>query len=719
MLTCVTATWVRVGPLSSAVLQPSTARAYVLLDRNGLPLGATSDFPATDSRANTLLLNVRADRLAAATVVAEDRRFFSHTGVDPLALMRTVGVDATSGRLAQGGSTITQQLVKLRLGRPPRTIRNKVREMIDAERLEHRLTKSQILSAYLAEAPYGGPIIGAERAALAYFDKPVSQLSWAQAAYLAAIPNRPSAFNPRVRPSGASKRQQAILHALRVNNTITVGEYQAAMHEPNVLSTSNQLELAPHFTEMLRSRLERTHAPTGRTMTTLDAPLQRDVEGIVRHSDPLLHAAGASNVAVVVLDNRTGAVRAWQGSREYFDWDHGGMIDAALVRRQTGSTIKPFVYALAFEHGALPSDPIDDAPTVFPGNGVAFQPENYDHTYRGIVTMREALASSINVPAVRLANTLGVTPLAALMQRADLRLQHDPGHYGLSLALGAGELDLVSLTSAYASFARSGRNIGVRMLESEPILEGRQVVSSDTAFLVTDVLSDNDARTPAFGAHSVLRFPFPVAAKTGTSQNFHDNWVIGYTADITVGVWVGNLDRKALKGATGVSGAGPIFHAVMVAAHERLRRDVRGGSNNNSSVLRAPADLQLVETCAGATCDTTTSDYIRRRTASSRTSVAASVVASNDLHGEDPPLTLIEPRASGHYLIQPDRPPSSQRLPLIASGGAAPYAFVVDGVMGGQHSWPLLPGRHRACVRDAVQHSACEDFQVDTLAALR
>ena len=720
------AAWARLGPLPDRVLHPAATRVTTFVDRNGVPLDAAAARAAqlgtvsgADPKSATRgpSLAKRADRLAAATLAAEDQRFHWHVGVDPIALGRAAIADLRARRIAQGGSTISQQLVKLRLGHRGDSLTGKAQEMLYAVRLEHRMTKDAILSAYLSEAPYGGRVIGADAAAQTYFAKPVSQLTWGEAAFLAAIPQRPTAFNPRTDVNAAKARQRWILGRLRKAGTITAAQARSARAE--VLRFAERLDdaLAPHFTAMLAAEPAITAKP-GSVHTTLDAALQNDVAGIARHHRALLQKSGAANVSVVVLDNRTGAVRAWEGSGDYFDWTHGGMINGPLQKRQTGSTIKPFVYGMAFDDGLSPGDLIDDSPFDRTYNGNGFHPQNYDKKYRGVITLRTALASSVNVAAVKLLDDREPEDLVAMLDRAGIILDYPASRYGLSMALGTAEIDLLDLTRAYAAFARGGRALSATFTEpAARQRSGARVVSPATAFLITDVLSDNEARASAFGRTSALHFPFPVAAKTGTSQDFHDNWVVGYTADFTVGVWVGNFDRLPLRGATGVTGAGPIFHAVMLATHRRLTPSA--GLDAGATVLPSvPDDLVAIDPCAAskmASCTPGRTEYVwsgseasdgRPRTGDVRPTGATKVA------GADLALRLLEPVRTGRYLIDPGVPLDAQKLPLQASGGSPPYVFAVDDRPVGSTLWPVARGPHTACVVDAGGARSCNSFTV-------
>jgi penicillin-binding protein 1C len=352
---------------------------------------------------------------------------------------------------------------------------------------------------------------------------------------------------------------------------ITPDQLKEAADERLALVRDASPFAAPHFVEMALAEAGDNPA----VQTTLDRDLQADVVGIIRARRDLLTKHGAFNVAVVVLDNASAEWLAWEGSGDYFDSEHGGAINGPLAPRQPGSALKPLTYALAFEQGFTPASVLPDVPSHFPtaDRDVLYTPRNYDGRYRGPLLARVALAGSENVPAVTLASELGVPSLLRFLQRAGLTtFSRNASYYGLGLTLGNAEVRLDELTAAYAAFARGGEWVSPVFLRGAPH-ETRSLVSPRAAFWIGDILSDPDAREYIFGRGGSLEFPFPVAAKTGTSQAYHDNWTIGFSRHVTVGVWVGNFDRAPLRDSTGVTGAGPIFHAVMLAAERRFGQD--------------------------------------------------------------------------------------------------------------------------------------------------
>ncbi len=587
--------WLRCGPVPAQLLDDRRAASTVVLDRQGRPLYEALSVDGT--RGETLDADDLPAAIVAATVAVEDRRFWRHPGVDPIAIVRAAAANLRHGRTVEGGSTITQQVAKLLLapqGRTRRGLGAKLAEAVLAVRLEHRLSKRQILAMYLNRASYGNQIAGVERASRAYFGRPSRMLTPAQAAFLAGLPQRPSGFNPYRNFADAIARQRFVLRRMTAAGVITSDQLKEANDERLTLVRDASPFAAPHFVEMALA----TAGGNPTVQTTLDRDLQADVVGIIRARRDLLTRHGAFNVAVVVLDNESAEWLAWEGSGDYFDAEHGGAINGPLAPRQPGSALKPLTYALAFEQGFTPASVLPDVPSHFPtaDPGVLYTPRNYDGRYRGPLLARVALAGSENVPAVTLASELGVPSLLRFLQRAGLTtFSRNASYYGLGLTLGNAEVRLDELAAAYAAFARGGEWRSPVFLRGAR-QETRSLVSPRAAFWIGDILSDSEAREYIFGRGGSLEFPFPVAAKTGTSQAYHDNWTIGFSRHVTVGVWVGNFDRAPLRDSTGVTGAGPIFHAVMLAAERRYRQDAA------DAVLFAPSSgrdaLNQREICA-------------------------------------------------------------------------------------------------------------------------
>ena len=761
--------WLRFGPLPEGLLDDPTSISTTVLDRNGAVLYEARSKDGT--RRARLTADALPENVANATIAAEDQRFWRHHGVDPLAILRAGLRDVRALKIEQGGSTITQQVAKLLLARlgPAGSTRGfgaKFREAIVAVRLEHRLAKRDILALYLNLAPYGNQIVGVERASHAYFGTSASHLTVAQAAFLAGLPQRPSAFNPHRDWRSAMRRHDRVIDrmaALRLVSATTAFEARA---ERLALVTDTPAFAAPHFVEMVLSAL----APSKpvRVQTTLDVELQRDVEGIVRSQRADLDRHGASNVAVVVLDNRTGEWLAWEGSGNYFDGEHGGAINGPLALRQPGSALKPFTYALAFEEGRSPATVLADVPSYFATaeSGIVYSPRNYDGRYRGPLLIRRALAGSENVPAVAMASELGVPKVIRFFRSVGLStFDKTASYYGLGITLGNAEVRLAELTAAYATFARHGlpiQPVSIKQVDNgngwkraTPTGTPDRVMSERAAFWITDILSDPDAREFVFGRGGSLDFPFPVAVKTGTSEGYRDNWTVGYTREVTVGVWVGNFDRSPLRNSSGVTGAGPIFHGVMLAAERR----VAGHIDSQVALAAAPSNVVRREICAlsgmlaNPWCPTKTSEWLPSdapevpcswhhesddglltvwpavyrqwaaehglthdtdRTTDSGVSTRPQQDAARrdrlTTNRQEAHFSIANPPAGAIYLIDPTLRGQYQALALRAAADAhaGTIEWAIDGNRLGASradqplQWPLASGAHRISARDQI-----------------
>lgn len=538
--------------------------------------------------------------LVDATVAAEDRTFWSNFGVDPIAIIRGVYITLT-GDGRSGGSTITQQLVRQlypdTIG-TERSLERKLREAIVATQFTQAYSKEEILEMYFNSIYYGNRAYGIDAAARAYFDKEPAELTLPEAALLAGLPQAPSAYDPTVNLAAAKARQRYVLNQMVDADAITREEAEAAWQEVLVIYPRQSAEiLAPHWVNYVIGELE---ARLGAELvyrgglsvrTTLDINLQQEAERALAEHLETLEPYNADNGAIVAMLPGTSEIVAMVGSRDYYDDSIAGQFNVATSERQPGSAFMPVVYAAAFEQGWSPAQMILDYPVQYSTPGAptpVFVPQNTTRIHYGAVTAREALARSLNVPAVKTLEFAGIGPTIDLAHQLGVRtgLWRGLDFYGLALALGAGEVSPLELTSTYATFANGGRN-----LAPNPILEivardgetifnlrealqddaGAQVIRPETAYLISDILSDDDARRPAFGAGSPLEFPeledIPVAVKTGTSFDWFDNWTVGYTPNLVIGVWVGNSANLPLRELDGVVGAAPIFHDLMVTAH--------------------------------------------------------------------------------------------------------------------------------------------------------
>ncbi len=584
----------------SLLLEDRWYEGMRVLDRTGLDL---EELPSDKGlRGREMTLDALGPRIVLATLAAEDHDFYVHDGVDTGAMMRAALTDLVHGKIVSGGSTITEQLVKIldQEGAPrKRTARIKLVEMARAKNLEEHEDKRGILEAYMNRLPYGHSLVGPEAAAQAYFGVAAKDLSWAQAAFLAVVPRAPSALDPVVHASRIVPRQRIVLTALRERASLSADDLARAESEVVSPRRPSRKRFAPYLVDALHK--EGALAASGTTKTTIDLSLQRDVEGLVRTHLASVREFGATDAAVLVVDNASGDVLAYAGGADYDD-PTAGKVDMARARRQPGSALKPFVYALSFERGHTSSDMIADVPTSFPSETGTYTPGNFDGTFVGPISLREALAGSLNVPAIRLAAEL---PRGALLERlhaVGFLLPEDAAHYGLSLVLGSGEVTLRELAQGYVTLARGGDRVDLRETlgvgetsSSQPA----RVFDPTAAALVADALSDPLARVRGLHGRGPFDIGFPLAAKTGTSSGYRDAWTAGFTHERTVAIWVGNPDGAPMRGLTGASGAGPLFADVM----RRAMKDV-----TSRAPLWDPSLLVAAEVCplsghlAGAAC---------------------------------------------------------------------------------------------------------------------
>ncbi len=557
-------------PLPPAVFAPPKP-ALEFVDRNGLTLRQSAP-PGALGQAVTL--SDVPGALVDATLAAEDRRFWQHHGVDWRATLRAAWSCIRHGRVISGGSTLTQQLIKSYEKRP-RTLRSKAIEALQAMRLEQVWSKERILLTYLNRLDYGNRCRGPADAARFYFATPLTELSTAQAAFLAGLPQAPSRLNPHRNFNQARKRQTWIIGRMAACGLLANPSRNRALAEPIKLAAPRRAYNAPHFVDLIlqqNRRLSEEHS--GPIATTLDLELNRYAETILRGQLGRLREHHVSDGAVVVIDNRDGSVLALVGSENYFA-PGDGQVNGAWAPRSAGSTFKPFTYAIALEKGATPATVVADLPVQFATPTGIFAPVNYQRRCHGPMRYREALANSLNIPAVKVLDSIGGAGVLQQRLRACglTTLNADPDYYGLGLTIGNAEARLLELANAYACLARLGAWQPYRLLrepaQSIPAPATNRWFSADVAFLIADMLADNNARALEFGVDSPLYFDFPVACKTGTSTDFRDNWAFGYTPEFTVGVWVGNFDGSPMAQVSGVTGAGPIMHEVMHELHQR------------------------------------------------------------------------------------------------------------------------------------------------------
>ena len=521
-----------------------------------------------------------------ATVAAEDAHFFSHPGIDVIAILRAGIANLKQGEIDQGASTITQQLARALFLTREKTWVRKVREAILAIKIERQFSKDEILDLYLNAVPYGSNAYGIEAAAKTFFGKSATDLTLDESAVLAALPNAPTLLSPYGKNTDELiKKKNYTLARMFELDFITRDEYEGAVNTKTlekILPRERGL-IAPHFTFYVMERLEalygrdRLESDGLQIITSIDLELQTKAEEVLKKGVERNKNANASNAALVTIDPTTGEVLAMVGSRDYFDTTIDGQVNVAIEKRQPGSTFKPFAYATAFMEGFEPETPVYDVPINFgpDGSGSEYRPENYDGKYRGRMTMREALSQSLNIPAVSVLYLAGIQDTINTATRMGITTLTDPNRYGLALVLGGAEVRLLDITGAFGIFGQEGRRVPVDGIQAVRDSDGKElyfktppeeVIPPEVARKINSILSDNTARTPTFGPKSPLAFPSStsVAAKTGTTQNFRDAWTIGYTSHIALGVWTGNNDNTPMKpGSDGIYVAAPLWREYM------------------------------------------------------------------------------------------------------------------------------------------------------------
>jgi penicillin-binding protein 1C len=534
--------------------------------------------------------------LKDATIAVEDKSFLTNPGIDISGIVRALWIDIKDGEMVAGGSTITQQVVRNLLlsqnERTERTIRRKLREAVLAWQLTRKFSKDEILALYLNEINYGGMAYGVEAASQTYFGKPARDLLLPECALIAGLPQAPGVYNPFTHPDLARQRQSIVLGLMEKEGYITNEERVSAEATPLSYNPSPYPIEAPHFIWIIKDQIDKLISygilnahQSLIVRTTLDLDTQHFAEQVLKrriagfkNEDTVLNH-NVNNAALVVVDPHSGEILALVGSADYFDKSIDGAVNMAISPRQTGSVFKPFIYALALNPTRTnpwnAATPIMDVATTFSlRDGTLYTPVNYDGYEHGPVSVREALASSLNIPAVIALQSVGIEDTIYLAHRLGITSLGEAGQYDLSLALGGGQVSLLQLSTAYSTFPNNGYysastsildisdangNLLYKQKKEPPL----QIFDPRVAWLISDILSDDSARSIGFGYNSTLKLDRTAAVKTGTTTNFHDNWTIGYTPDLLVGVWVGNSGYEAMHNVTGLTGAAPIWHEVM------------------------------------------------------------------------------------------------------------------------------------------------------------
>lgn len=717
-----TAAWMLVPP-NPRVLGTPAALGVTITDRDGVPLRDTRG--PDGARWRWIPLAEIDPIVTAAFIAAEDRTFLDHHGIAWVSFARAARDNLAAGRVVSGASTISMQLARL-LHDLPRGWWGKVQQVAWALRLERHATKQQLLEQYLNRVPLGQGTIGIEAASALYFGTSAARLGAGRAALLAGIARSPARDNPFTSPERAAKRRDAVLKALARGGYLQEREHELAAKEPVYAGSARARRgtfRAPHFTTRVLASLDSStaHSDGARIRTTLDITLQESIARDVRQVVQSLAAQRVQHAAAVVLHNATGDVLAWVGSPD-FDGERG-QVDMVTSRRQPGSALKPFLYALAFERGYGAHSVLDDIPRAWMTSTGPYRPRNYDRRFRGPVRARVALASSLNVPAVQLADELGATALLALLHRAGFAsLTRSADYYGLGLALGNGEVSLLELANAYRALANAGSFTPVRQRATDDSAVAAQpVVRADAAALTLDVLSDADARLAGFGDAPVFDFPFPVAVKTGTSRHFTDNWAVAVTGGFTVAVWVGNFDGTPMAAVSGITGAGPLLRRAVLSTAERyaaglLPTPEAFGATRvrvcRSSGMAAVPECDAIDEWRLAHAPEPTLDDWHRHGAvilpsrfaeweRSQPRTPRALAGAREAAPADAPLQLLSPRDGDVYLLPsgPERTVATVPLRVAGAESERGVRWTINGIAHRGGRWLPEVGAHLVRVR--------------------
>lgn len=653
-----------------AAWRPSDAQ---LLDRHGALLHSLRlDYMAR--RGNWVALRDISPALIDAVLQAEDRRFREHGGVDVLAVAGALR-DRFAGGIKRGASTLEMQLAaqldaQLAAGAARRGLLDKLRQMRSARALAQRWTKDQTLEAYLNVVSYRGELQGIAAAAAALLGKPASALTQPEARVLAALLRAPQAAPETVARRACALSPQGDCAA----------ERRLALALPSASAATSDAGLAPHLARRL------LRMPGERRISTLDARLQALARQALDAQLRQLDGERVRDAAAVIVDNASGEVLAYVGSAGRSS--RAPQVDGARALRQAGSTLKPFLYSLAIEHGWLTAASLlDDAPLALEAGSGLYRPQNYDQDYRGLVSLRHALAGSLNIPAVR---TLLISGIGTFRERLHALgytggLTESGEYYGYSLALGSVEVSLLEQVNAYRTLANGGRHAPLRFAADEPAATPRAIISPQAAWIVSDILADRAARAISFDLDGPLSTPYWSAVKTGTSKNLRDNWCIGYSARHTVGVWVGNFEGDAMRTVSGITGAGPAWREIMDALHQK----------DDAAPPPPPGLLrQRVHYADGA--QTAREEWFVAGTQTATVAAAAPTPAR---------ARLVSPAAGSFIALDPDIPLDHQHIALRAEPASSALRLRLDGRdlgdAGSAHLWTPLPGEHRLALLDA------------------
>lgn len=714
------------------------------------------------------------ERIVQATLATEDRHFYEHPGVYLPSVGRALKQNVRNLRIISGASTLAMQVARMQTP-GERTAWHKMREAVEALLLVHAHGHEKVLRQYLAIAPYGNRVHGVARASRLYFDKPVEDLSWAQAAFLAGLPQLPGRMNPYTRDGlrRALKRSHRILRAMHAQGIITREELDQALH-----ADLGMVRRPQRMPEALHAVLEWSELARNRSQTistaTLDLEIQSKVAHILRHNLNQLDGSGAGNTAALVVDTETGDVLAYVGSRDFFSAEHRGAIDFVKQRRSPGSTLKPFIYGLALEKGIVTAaTELADTPMdVRVENGRSYVPENINHSFLGPMLLREALGNSRNIPALRVLEQVGVEPTLRFLEKAGVGgISYEPDRYGLGLAIGNLHVTLEELAGLYMVLAHEGETRPLRRFTDEPMAASQRLMTREAAQLVRHILADPLARRPSFPVGSALDYPYAVAVKTGTSQGYRDAWAAAFSDRLLVVVWVGNHDWRRMRGVGGLYGSAGAVHEILEAVmpewrpyrpvldsfpppagalaidvcplsgrlagpecpHRKSEWFVPGTAPTQTCPFHTPVKLDRRNgLLAGPTCParevvtrvmlSLPEDYEQwaRRQHLDIAPLRESPLCPSRPEEVEPKVAIREPKGLVRLLYDPDTPASASTLRLAAdvTPSTEPIVWMVDGVPVAtvtyphEFRWSLRPGQHVITAAMVHRHQVSQPVTV-------
>jgi penicillin-binding protein 1C len=639
--------------------------------------------------------------LIQATLSIEDNRFNRHFGVDLFAVIRSANLNLRNGRIISGASTISMQVIRI-LENRDRSFSNKIIEAVHAIKLERLYSKQDILNLYFEIAPYGGNIHGVRAASLRYFKKHPKDLTLSECALLAGIPQSPTRLRPNRYPERAQIRRQRVLESMLKNGYITLAQYETASNEP-VSAGNNAFPFnVPHFSQFVHSR----YHEKGDIKTTIDPGIQFFAEHSLKEAVNALAPHGVTNGAVVVIENKTGSIRAMVGSADFFSKANSGQINGTLSKRCPGSTLKPFTYALGFDRGTYtPKMLLSDTPIQYNG----YAPLNYDRKFRGPVTVEEALVDSLNVPAVEVSHKIGHRSLYGFLRNAGITtLNRLPDHYGLALTLGSCDVNLLELTNAYAMLARLGEYKTYNFIEGQE-QPSRRLISEGSAYLVSDIMSDT-RRLHDIGIYRDDKLHPKFAWKTGTSYGNKDAWTILYNPEYTIGIWLGNFSARPSKALVGVNAAAPIGVKIFDWLY----------LNKSAPWYQMPNSVDERRVCAisgepvSASCENSVTDlYIRNRSTIRKctTHEKAAIETERVLDFDRDRPRIISPAHRCEYFIT-NMDTQEQKLPLAGTSDSGYLYWFINGRFYGKINttqklfWPMEKGTHQITCSDIYGKSS-------------